>query len=176
MLLVIGVSLVLASGTYVLIPDSFERTLHDGHSSTTGAGSYSVLFPGRSNSWKLDIDIGIEGMPIDFVVNMFHLTWEDYENSEAPEWGVLYEAFNVTEINEILMLCMRDHVGIFVLIRGVDSGMYSMRGHIIASCDYYPRAIPLALREGFLALTFVVSAVFAVDLIGNWIKERKEQG
>ncbi|MGV9169423.1 MAG: hypothetical protein ACOC38_05715 [Promethearchaeia archaeon] len=173
MLILIVISLTLASGTYMLVPDRFKETLHNGHDSTTSPRRETVLFPGRSSNWQLDIDLIMEEMPIDFVVSWFHLTWADYESDDEYKWGVLYEAFNVTEINETLDLNMSVYVGANILIRGVESGMYDMRGHIIATCDYYRPVIPIMVRDDLWLLAFVVTAVLVGDIISTYVSRRE---
>jgi len=175
MLLLIVISLILASGTYLLVPDSFEETLHDGHDSATVSRRAYVTFPGRSSNWQLDIDLTMEEMPIDFVVSWFHLMWADYESDDEYKWGVLYEAFNVTEINETLDLNMSVYISANILIRGVESGMYDMRGHIIATCDYYRPVIPLMVRDELWLLAFVVTAVLVGDIISTYVARRENE-
>lgn len=101
------------------------------------------------------------------------MTWGEYEYGDSPEWGLLYEAFNASKINETLDLEIENFTRVYILIRGVESGMYDMRGHIIATCDYYRPAIPLMVRDDLWLLTFVVTAVLVGDIISTYISRRE---
>ncbi len=175
MLLLIGVSLALASSTYVLVPDSFEETLHHGHTERTRPGTYTVSFPGRSGNRQLDIEPIMEETPIDFVVSWSHLIWGEYSYGHDPEWGLLYEAFNASKINETLNLELDGYTQVCILIREVECGTYHLRGHIIASCDCYRHVIPLMVRDELWLLTFVVTAVLVGDIISTYISRRETQ-